>query len=119
MSFSMHQGFHWRETPHQGDLFQINPHRKVYTYFYDDLAIAKIEPHDRGLAVRFVADGVDDPGRPVAVPSVPRGKTFVQNWILPRQMQVIAACRFAQMMEDMPSFGPGVMPSHPENTASL
>ncbi|WFC42304.1 hypothetical protein [Pseudoxanthomonas sp. SE1] len=36
MSFSMQQGFHWRETPHQSDLFQINPHRKVYSYFYED-----------------------------------------------------------------------------------
>ncbi|WFC42290.1 hypothetical protein [Pseudoxanthomonas sp. SE1] len=84
-----------------------------------DLVIAKIEPDGRGLAVRFVADGVDDPGRPVTVPSVPRGKTFVQNWILPRQIQVIASCRLAQMMEHMPGIGPGVVPSHPENTASL
>lgn len=119
MSFATQDGFHWRESPHQADLFHINPHRKAYTYFYEDLPIARIEPSGRGLIARFSSSLLDTPGRPVAVSSVPRGKIFVENWIRPRQTAVIAACRQAQIADQIGMASMLSGPSRPENSASL
>lgn len=89
--------FRWRERPHEADPFGINPHRKVHTLYFDDHPLACVEPSGRGLVARFLSCGIDTPGRPVAVPTVQRGKAFVQNWIRPRQAQVICWHRRLEM----------------------
>ena len=91
--------FNWRERQHDADPFGVNPHRKVHTLYFDEHPIASIEPSGRGLAVRFLSPALESPGRPVEVPTVPRGKTFVQNWVRPREAQVLAACGYAAMQD--------------------
>lgn len=116
---SLQDGFHWQESPHQADLFHINPHRKVYTYFYEDLPIACIEPSGRGLVAKFTSSLLETPGRAVSVPSVPRGKSFVQNWVRPRQSAVILAWRQAQITEQMGMPTQIGGPPRPEYAAGL
>ncbi len=93
-------GFDWRERQHDADPFHINPHRKVHTLYFDDHPIASIEPSGRGLVVRFLSSVLDTPGRPIAVPTVPRGKTFVQNWVRPRLAQVVSVSHYARLRQD-------------------
>ncbi|WP_334177623.1 hypothetical protein [Pseudoxanthomonas sp.] len=92
--------FSWRERPHEADPFGINTHRKVHTLYFDDVPLACIEPSGRGLIARFLPCGIDTPGRPVAVPTVQRGKAFVQNWIQPRQAQVVYSCSRTEMRQN-------------------
>lgn len=93
MYIPLHPRFHWRESAHLGDVFHINPNRKVYTCYYDAYPLARIEPRGRGLVAHFTEHVLDSPGRPVAVPTVARGKAFVQNWIRTRQHAVISTCQ--------------------------
>lgn len=91
MNTSLASNFHWRESPHDGDPFKVNPHRTAHTLYYAHHPIARIEPSGLRLAVRFLDQTIDNPGRAVAVPTVKRGKVFVENWIRAREVSVVAA----------------------------
>jgi hypothetical protein len=91
MNTSLAPTFYWRESPHDGDPFKVNPHRTAHTLYYAHHPIARIEPSGLGLAARFLDQTIDTPGRAVAVPTVKRGKVFVENWIRARETSVVAA----------------------------
>lgn len=91
MNTSLAPTFYWREIPHDGDLFKVNPHRTAHTLYCAQHPIARIQPSGLRLAVHFLDQTIDTPGRPVAVPTVKRGKVFVENWIGAREASVIAA----------------------------
>lgn len=100
MSTSLTSGFHWRESRHQSNPFKVNLHRTAHTLYYGHHEVARIEPSGKGLVVHFLNQAFDTPGRPVAVHTVRRGKTFVENWIAAREDAVIAACGYQPTRSD-------------------